>query len=88
MLYRAVGSRLLYVNMRTITALVGTVLAACAAGVSPPVSHHEAPKLPAFVLEYGEPNTLHALLSCAIYNVVAYKILTKLTSNSSNCRTR
>ncbi|PKK46173.1 hypothetical protein CI102_7702 [Trichoderma harzianum] len=39
--------------MRTITALVGTALAACAAGASPPVSHHEAPKLPAFVLEYA-----------------------------------
>lgn len=56
------GSRLLYVNMRTITALVGAVLAACAAGASPPVSHHAAPKLPAYVLEYGEPNTLRTVL--------------------------
>lgn len=56
------GSRLLYANMRTITALVGTVLVACATGASPPVNRHEAPKLPAFVLEYGKPGTLHALL--------------------------
>ncbi|KAJ4862640.1 hypothetical protein T069G_03594 [Trichoderma breve] len=39
--------------MRIITALVGTVLVACATGASPPVNRHEAPKLPAFVLEYA-----------------------------------
>lgn len=46
--------------MRAITVLIGTIFAAHAVDASSSLPRHEAPKLPAFVFEYGEQSSLHA----------------------------
>lgn len=46
--------------MRAIYALIDTILAAGTVGASSPHGHRDTPKVPAFVLDFGESTPFHA----------------------------